>query len=99
MAFGAGEEAGVDGLAGGEISFRPMHLKVVNQLHMLLQRYRHKSDAICVVRVITPDLFVFFVEPLDLVSSDAIEASHAHAVCFTGAEEPDASCYLFGRVL
>jgi len=98
VAFGCGKEACVDCLARREISFGPMHFEVINQLHVFLQRYRHKSNAISMVWVFSINLFALLIEPLDLVASDTVKSTHSHAVCFACAEEPYAPSYLFRLV-
>jgi len=65
-----------------------MNRVVVYQVHVLLQSVVHEGKSVPALGIIRGQRITLVLVPLDLVSSNAIHASVAHAVGATSPEEP-----------
>ena len=71
-----------------------MDREAIHQVHVLLEGVMHKSDAVSALLVIDIDGVALILEPLNLVSSDAVHAASAHAIAPASTEEPETSIIL-----
>ena len=63
-------------------------------MQVLLKWMMHKSDTVSAFLVIDIDGVALVLEPLNLVSPDAVHAASAHAIASASTEEPETSIIL-----